>query len=991
MTLAELEVVIGANFSKLKTGMAQAKRDAVEQARGIGQSITQGIGLGIGNFSVAAVAEGFKGIFRAMVTGNAEMEKYQVQFSVLLGSMDSAKDRMRELAKFAAETPFELPEVVAASKQLQVMGGTAMATGRVLKMVGDMASASGASYQEVAMWVGRLYSSLKAGRPFGEAAQRLQELGLISGDARNKLEELQKAGAGGAQMWAVFSKESDRFSGMMEKQSKTFDGLLSTLKDDLGALLREVGAPVFEKVRNAVRSLLNYLEGDAGKNATRVLRGVVSAMLDFGGAIAVIAGVSKALQLLKAALLGLPAVAIFSAIAAAAYGLFKLVETNFGGIRDFLAGVWTRVSAFAKDAFALCQMIARRIMEVWRTIAPVVEPIIRRLSAFMSKAFDVFFTGVTLGLAVLTGNFDGAWAKLSHGTRATALEMAATFADMLGGVESGFNKMVNSVVDKLASLAEAAAPLLGGEVGKGLRDVLHLPEVSGYSYGADTLRALAAMERDAAKREAASIRASAQKAAKDGYAPFNPMGNAAAATGDGKDGKSAAEKATDSLRSKIEELTKANYLLTHSARDAELEYDLLSGQFADADEMLKGLARSVNQVNLDLQDHKDFADTLRSIYKQTQLNAAGGELERVEIERRAKGMKELTSVERAQLQAAIARRDSEVQLREQMRANNDAFASTLANLREQIALLGVTTEAERMLYNVREGSLRGLATWQKQILVWGAQRLDQLKAEREGMKATIPFWAAIALWVGKIAKEVKDEGIKRYQDELGKLQERIALTGSSAEIAAYKLELLTKEFGGGAEGARMARDILARTAVVEEIEAWTAQLHKMADTVTDTFMKMFDDLFNNGFKNFFSNVIGGFRKMLADMAREYLASQIKGLLSRVVGGIIGGLFGGGAGGSIPGGGGTEGVGGWAAVGGPVLSHKSYLVGEHGPEIFTPNSGGSITPNHAMPGSGGNVTVHMTVNTPDANSFKRSGDQIAQEMGVKVNRAIRRNR
>ena len=36
-------------------------------------------------------------------------------------------------------------------------------------------------------------------------------------------------------------------------------------------------------------------------------------------------------------------------------------------------------------------------------------------------------------------------------------------------------------------------------------------------------------------------------------------------------------------------------------------------------------------------------------------------------------------------------------------------------------------------------------------------------------------------------------------------------------------------------------------------------------------------------------------------------------------------------------------------GGPVSNGKSYLVGERGPEIFTPNSAGSITSNKDMNG------------------------------------------
>ncbi len=43
------------------------------------------------------------------------------------------------------------------------------------------------------MWIGRLYDGLQSGRPVGEAMMRLQELGVISGDTRNQIENLQKS------------------------------------------------------------------------------------------------------------------------------------------------------------------------------------------------------------------------------------------------------------------------------------------------------------------------------------------------------------------------------------------------------------------------------------------------------------------------------------------------------------------------------------------------------------------------------------------------------------------------------------------------------------------------------------------------------------------------------------------------------------------------------------------------------------------------------
>jgi len=47
-----------------------------------------------------------------------------------------------------------------------------------------------------------------------------------------------------------------------------------------------------------------------------------------------------------------------------------------------------------------------------------------------------------------------------------------------------------------------------------------------------------------------------------------------------------------------------------------------------------------------------------------------------------------------------------------------------------------------------------------------------------------------------------------------------------------------------------------------------------------------------------------------------------------------------------------------ANGGPVMSGSSYIVGERGPELFTPNASGMITPNNRM--GGGNTTINLNV-------------------------------
>lgn len=62
-----------------------------------------------------------------------------------------------------------------------------------------------------------------------------------------------------------------------------------------------------------------------------------------------------------------------------------------------------------------------------------------------------------------------------------------------------------------------------------------------------------------------------------------------------------------------------------------------------------------------------------------------------------------------------------------------------------------------------------------------------------------------------------------------------------------------------------------------------------------------------------------------------------------------------------------------AAGGAVLPGGAYLVGERGPELFTPGRAGEITP----AGAGGAVTVNLNFSGgADAESFRRDRGQIA---------------
>ncbi len=109
--------------------------------------------------------------------------------------------------------------------------------------------------------------------------------------------------------------------------------------------------------------------------------------------------------------------------------------------------------------------------------------------------------------------------------------------------------------------------------------------------------------------------------------------------------------------------------------------------------------------------------------------------------------------------------------------------------------------------------------------------------------------------------------------------------------------------------------------------------------------------------------------ILKDMARLAVKQTIGAVVSSVLNNFNTGSF-----------------SGARAEGGPVLGGGSYLVGERGPEIFTPTSAGTIEP----PLSGGPITVNFHLG-PGVNvdEFRRSQGQISTMLSRAVEQGRKR--
>lgn len=113
------------------------------------------------------------------------------------------------------------------------------------------------------------------------------------------------------------------------------------------------------------------------------------------------------------------------------------------------------------------------------------------------------------------------------------------------------------------------------------------------------------------------------------------------------------------------------------------------------------------------------------------------------------------------------------------------------------------------------------------------------------------------------------------------------------------------------------------------------------------------------------------KKLTSALLKDLRRFAIDALVRQPVQNLVSGLL-------------TNAFGGARAGGGPVAPGASYLVGERGPELFTPAGAGAVRPLRA---SGMTVNISLPGVT-DAQSFKRSETQIAAALARAVGRGQR---
>lgn len=298
-----------------------------------------------------------------------------------------------------------------------------------------------------------------------------------------------------------------------------------------------------------------------------------------------------------------------------------------------------------------------------------------------------------------------------------------------------------------------------------------------------------------------------------------------------------------------------------------------------------------------------------------------------------------------------------------------AYDTLAASLREQVALIGETTEVAKLRYDLENGELAKLTPAQKEYLLGLAGELDAKRQLQEMQQAA-------------------DEAVRRdseaYQanreanaELISQMEFELSLIGMTNEQRERAIALKYLSADATEEEKKKVLDLTdAQIKAAESAELWNGIQRSLADNLFDAITGA--ESLTDAIRNFFDEIAS----MLLRRTLEQLSQQISDAFqasannSQGSGGwasAIGNFF-------------STAFGGARANGGSVMGGTAYLVGERGPELFVAPKTGTIIPNNKMGMGLTQVNNFMVQGRMD----RRTEDQIAADVGRKSSTALRRN-
>ena len=239
------------------------------------------------------------------------------------------------------------------------------------------------------------------------------------------------------------------------------------------------------------------------------------------------------------------------------------------------------------------------------------------------------------------------------------------------------------------------------------------------------------------------------------------------------------------------------------------------------------------------------------------------------------------------------------------------------------------------------------------------------------------------------------KGIKTANEAIKKSDEVLAIFAQNAEgpatEAALKLREALAQMGlSSAEMERVLATMNANKGAIEEVTQATSILGKVF-TATTSENEALATSIAGAMGNSFKSIINGTKSVkdaFKNMAAAIIDQLINVLIVQRLVGVVGTTKG--IDGKITGGTGLAGIlSGTSkrAMGGPVTTGQTYLVGERGPELFTAGSNGRIIPNNQMQGGGATVVQNINISTGVSQTVRAEIAQLMPQIANSAKAAV----
>lgn len=227
----------------IKEAGARAKK-ATAKFKDLGKNMqTAGmklLGFGAGMAALAGLA----------LKKSGDIESMRVSFQTLTHDVDKGNAALQSVIEFTASTPFELKGVSSVATGLLAVGFKTEELTSKLRVLADVSAGVSKPIEDVA----QAYLKAKStGKLSTEVLNQFLEKNIVLwpeleknlGKNKVQIQKLMSAGKLGFNVLddalANMSKEGGAFYQMTEKQSKTFNGLFSTMSDNWGFALVAIG------------------------------------------------------------------------------------------------------------------------------------------------------------------------------------------------------------------------------------------------------------------------------------------------------------------------------------------------------------------------------------------------------------------------------------------------------------------------------------------------------------------------------------------------------------------------------------------------------------------------------------------------------------------------------------------------------------------------------------------------------------------------------